>query len=248
MFNELSSLWPTGMFEIVFKVPGRSNPQSFFWRLRDLNLESGEFVTAEGGSSQGVDRWWHRFLYCLPEEQKYWLPGSGAAQVASSAGDHRAHISSRQPTTRNRYGLGRRPVTIIKNRAYTTTTLGLRCKRPGLSSPLAHDKRIGAPFSTHSHGLRKVLWTDLVESELRDVDPAVALHDFKDPKAHHCVLWFWNRPGVPSPKDKTEETPNVVMALFAKETGIVQKELNKIINPADEDVSHLHISQVVPVA
>lgn len=248
MFNELSSLWPTGTFEIVFKVPGRFDPQSFFWRLRDQHLVNGEFVTAKGALSQGVDRWWHHFLYCLPEEQKYWLHGSGEAQAAFSTEDHRPYTSTRQSTVRNRYGRGRKPAVIIKNRSYATTTLGLLTKRPMFSTPFACDKKIAAPFSTCSHGLRKALWAAEELPDLVFSRPPLALlqhlpyefgPEFGNEGAHNCVLIFQDVHRCFNPFGKLSN-PHLAMLFLQKETKTVQSELNKVTKLDEVQVSYFH--------
>lgn len=113
-----------------------------------------------------------------------------------------------------------------------------------LPNTLIHSKNLAA-FSTRSHGLRRIMFTDL---ELRlglkykqrampsltrcILDRTVP---FDDPEAQNCMAFI-----------DTEDRYLDSSYVWTDEATVVQRELNKVVTAAGKKVSHAYTTPIEP--
>lgn len=133
---------------------------------------------------------------------------------------------------------------IIEHIRPPTTVLSAKCKTRMQVPPftLVHTRRLAA-FSTRSHGLRKIMFTDLelgnkVQYKQR-AKPSFTRcfldqgDPFGDPEAQNCMAFI-----------DTENRYLDSSYIWTNEAAVVQRELNKLVTAAGKTVRHTCTTQI----
>lgn len=110
---------------------------------------------------------------------------------------------------------------------------------PGVQTPpltLNHNNKLAASFSTHAHGLRKVMLTDCEMRDISDFDELTGIsraqlafdesNPFNDMEAFNCMVFI-----------QVPNTPFRIPIIPTEAAAIVQQELNRVVEATGKPVS-----------
>lgn len=73
-------------YDIRFKIPSNAKLENFVVRMRKAGLTKCYFLEPKAGYERPADEWWHRYLFLISSEEKYWETNKQDSRVCEGIG------------------------------------------------------------------------------------------------------------------------------------------------------------------